>query len=94
MRGQAAPIYWAFFMALMFGIIVLFILLSPMVETFESLGRNLTADLPLNGSVITSSNRVNLMWNLAPLILVVGLILAMVAVVKVRDFYTGEGEYA
>ena len=92
--GQAAPLYWIFFMTLIFGIILLVTFLSPMVETISSLATNMSSALPLNGSVNTTVSRWKATYNIAPLILIVGCLFAIIVVAQRREFDTGEGAYA
>ena len=93
-KGQSAPIYWIFFATIIFGILMMVTFLSPMIETIGSLGRNMTADLPLNGSVNTTINRWNSAFNIVPIILIVGLLLAMIIVAQKREFDSGRVGYA
>ena len=88
MRGQAAGLYWIFFMAMIFAILLLVTYLSPMFEIVSSLAMNLSSDLPLNGSVNTTATRWMFSWNMVPLILIVGLALLMfvVALVRAREY--------
>jgi len=92
-RGQAAPLYWIFFMTLIFGIILLVTFLSPMIEKMSSTVINMSSALPLNGSVNTTTTRWNLTYNLAPLILIAGLLFAIIVVSQRREFDTGEAGY-
>lgn len=92
-KGQAAPLYWIFFMTLIFGIILLVTFLSPMIESVSSMTLNMSSDLPLNGSVRTTVNRWNLTYVLAPLILVIGCLFAIIVVSQRREFDTGEAGY-
>lgn len=89
-KGQAAPLYWLFFMTIIFGIILLVTFLSPLMETLSSTVLNMTDDLPLNGSVRTTVRRHNQSYNLAPMILIGGLLFAIVVVSQRREFDTGE----
>ncbi len=93
MKGQAAPLYWIFFMTLIFGIILLVTFLSPMMESMSSTVRNMTSDLPLNGSVNTTVNRWNLTYVLAPMILIGGCLFAIIVVSQRKEFDTGEAGY-
>jgi len=92
-KGQAAPLYWIFFMTLIFGIIMLVTFLSPMIESISSVTLNMTEDLPLNGSVVTTVRRWNLTYVLAPLILIGGCLFAIIVVSQRREFDTGEAGY-
>ena len=93
-KAQAAPLYWVFFMTLIFGIILLVTFLSPLVQNISSVVLNMSSDLPLNGSVNTTVTRWNLTYNLAPLILIVGCLFAIIVVSQRREFDTGEAGYA
>lgn len=90
MRGQAAPIYWIVLMVIMFGIWMMVTYLSPMIETVSSLGKNLTADLPLNASVAITIDRWNNAYNIVPLVLLIGALFAIIIVAKKRDFDPSE----
>jgi len=92
-RGQAAPLYWIFFMTLIFGIILLVTFLSPMIESISSTVNNMSSDLPLNGSVSTTVRRWNLTYVLVPAILIVGCLFAIIVVSQRREFDTGEAGY-
>jgi len=92
-KAQAAPLYWIFFMTLIFGIILLVTFLSPLIESISSITINMSSALPLNGSVNTTVTRWNLTYNLAPLILIVGLLFAIIVVSQRREFDTGEAGY-
>lgn len=92
-KGQAAPIYWIFFITIIFGIILMVTYLSPMFEKVSSLAQNMTSNLPLNGSVNTTATRWTLTWNIVPMILIVGLLMAMIVVASKREFDTGEAGY-
>ena len=92
-KAQAAPLYWIFFMTLIFGIILLVTFLSPMIETVSSLTLNMSADLPLNGSVSTTVRRWNFTYVLAPMILIGGCLFAIIVVSQRREFDTGEAGY-
>lgn len=91
--GQAAPLYWIFFMTLIFGIILLVTFMSPLMESMSSTVRNMSSDLPLNGSVNTTVNRWNLTYVLAPMILIVGCLFAIIVVSQRKEFDTGEAGY-
>ena len=93
LEGQAAPLYWIFFMTLIFGIILLVTFLSPMIESVSSMTLNMSADLPLNRSVSTTVARWNLTYVLAPMILIGGCLFAIIVVSQRREFDTGEGGY-
>ncbi len=93
LNGQAAPLYWIFFMTLIFGIILLVTFLSPMLESISSMTLNMSSDLPLNGSVTTTVRRWNLTYVLAPMILIVGCLFAIIVVSQRREFDTGEAGY-
>ena len=92
-KGQAAPIYWLFFAAVIFGIILMVTFLSPLIETMSSLTLNMSSALPLNGSVNTTVGRWNNTYNLVPLILIIGCLFAIIVVSQRREFDTGEGSY-
>ena len=93
LKGQAAPLYWIFFMTLIFGIILLVTFLAPMMETMSSTVRNMSSDLPLNGSVNTTVRRWNFTYVLVPMILIGGCLFAIIVVSQRREFDTGEAGY-
>jgi len=95
MKGQAAPIYWILFLTLIFGIIMLVTLLSPTIETISSLAKNLTTGLTQSGNVTQTVDRWNMSFLTVPLILIVGLALAIIIVgyTMKREFETREGYY-
>lgn len=92
-KGQAAPIYWIVFLALIFGIIMMVTFLSDPFEIIMSSMKNISSHLPLNGSVNTTANRWTQSWVLVPLILIIGLVMAMVVVAQKREFDTGQEGY-
>lgn len=91
--GQAAPIYWIYFITIIFGIILMVTYLSPMFEIVKSTMMNVSSHLPLNGSVNTTATRWTYTWNIVPMILILGLLFAMVVVASKREFDTGEAGY-
>ncbi len=94
LKGQAAPLYWIFFMTLIFGLILMVTFMSPLMETMSSLVINMSSALPLNGSVNTTVTRWNFTYNIVPMILIVGLLFAIIVVSQRREFDTGEAGYA
>jgi len=93
-KAQAAPLYWIFFMTLIFGIILMVTFMSPLMQTMSSLTINMSGALPLNASVNRTVTRWNLTYNIVPLILIVGLLFAIIVVSQRREFDTGEAGYA